>query len=325
MTMLVTGGAGYIGSHVVKLLRERGHSVLIVDNLSTGLLRRVDDPLLELDLASEGAADVLAAAMQAHRVTGVVHFAALKDVGESVAHPVRYERVNVHGLRHLLDGMRAAGVRDMVFSSSAAVYGEVAVPRVDESTPCTPANPYGASKLEGERLIGEAGRAWGLRAIALRYFNVAGTGWDDLADTGCNNLVPIVIDRATRGLDPLVYGGDHATPDGSCVRDYIHVLDLAQAHLAALDALASGRPVPPAVNLGTGQGASVIEVVDAVSKALGVPLRPRIVGRRAGDPDAVIADPTLARRSLGWRHEHDLASIVQSAVSAATVAHRDAV
>lgn len=314
MSILVTGGAGYIGSHVTRLLEERGEAVIVVDDFSSGLRSRVGGRAVELDLGAADATARLVDVMQEHRVSAVIHLAALKDVAESVAEPERYYRVNVGGLGHLLEAMRSAGVDRIVFSSSAAVYGAVQDVVVTERTPCSPINPYGQTKLIGEWMLGAAGDAWGLRAISLRYFNVAGAGWDDLADTAAKNLIPIVVDRVLRGESAVVFGDDHDTPDGTCIRDYIHVADLAQAHLAAVDTLRSDGGFVGPVNIGTGTGASVREVVTEVSEALGVPTTFRVEGARAGDPAAVVADPSVAAEHLGWCARHGLDAIVRSAL-----------
>jgi UDP-glucose 4-epimerase len=317
MSILVTGGAGYIGSHVVRLLEERGESVIVVDDFSSGLRSRVGGVVVELDLAAADATSRLIEVMQAHDVSVVIHLAALKDVAESVAEPERYYRVNVAGLGHLLEAMRTVVVDRLVFSSSAAVYGVVQDALVTERTPCSPINPYGQTKLIGEWMIGAAHDAWGLRAISLRYFNVAGAGWDDLTDTAAKNLIPIVVDRVRRGEPTVVFGDDHGTPDGTCIRDYVHVADLARAHLAAVDTLRSDTGFAGPVNIGTGNGASVREVVAQVSNALGRPTTLRVDEARAGDPAAVVADPSVAAEHLGWQARHGLDAIVRSAAGVA--------
>ena len=323
--VLVTGGAGYIGSHVVRLLRAAGRRVVVVDDLSTGSADRVPGtPLVRLDIAAPGAREHLRATMARHAVDSVVHLAAMKQVGESVARPTWYFDRNVGGLTNLLSAMETQGVARLVFSSSAAVYGEVEGHGVREDHPCAPVNPYGQSKLVGEWMIANAARAWGLRAVSLRYFNVAGTGWPELRDTTEANLVPIVI-RAVRDGRPVpVFGADHPTPDGSCLRDYIHVLDLAGAHTAAVDHLRSADPGHIAVNLGTGQGTSVLDVVQSVSARAGRPAAIDVLPPRAGDPAAVVADPSLAHRLLGWRAERDVHDAVASAWASSTraVHHR---
>ncbi|WP_345713592.1 UDP-glucose 4-epimerase GalE [Kineococcus glutinatus] len=314
MSVLVTGGAGYIGSHVVRLLQQRGQDVVVVDDLSNSTADRTGGaPLVQLDLAVDAAPERLAAEMRERGVTSVVHFAARKQVGESVARPAWYWKQNVGGTANLLLAMEEAGVRELVFSSSAATYGAPDVELVREDGPAEPINPYGQTKLVGEWMTRAAGRAWGLRAANLRYFNVAGAGWPDLGDVAVMNLVPMVFDRLERGEAPVVFGDDYPTPDGTCVRDYVHVLDLAKAHLAALDHLAADERPHDVFNVGTGRGASVLEVVEAVGAATGAAVEPVVRERRAGDPPRLVADVGRIRGTLGWSAEEDLTSIVTSA------------
>lgn len=316
MSTLVTGGAGYIGSHVVRLLEQRGEQVVVVDDLSNGIPARVPNAtLVELDLSAADAESRLRAAMEEHAVTAVIHFAAKKQVGESVERPLWYYRNNVEGLANLLAAMDAAGVTTMVFSSSAAVYGMPDVGIVPEKIDCRPINPYGQTKLVGEWMIDNAARH-GLRAIKLRYFNVAGAGWPELADTAVMNLIPIILNRAAAGRAPVVFGDDYPTPDGTCIRDYVHVADLADAHIAALDHLGAGEIAESVFNVGTARGASVLEVIDAMSAALGRDLTPEIALRRPGDPPQLVADVSAIERELGWRASRGLSDIVESAVPA---------
>ena len=310
--VLVTGAAGYIGAHVVAELRRAGHRVVAVDDLSAGFPERLpSDDLHELDLASPTAPDAIAQLLRRHEVDVVVHLAALKDVGESMTAPERYYRVNVLGTLQVLEGMRDAGVRRIVFSSTAAVYGDVDSPAVDEAFPREPINPYGRSKVVGEWMLEDAARAWGLRWLALRYFNVAGAARPELRDRVAKNLVPLVVGRLSEGQDAVVYGDDHPTRDGTCVRDYLHVADLAEAHVAAVAALRA-EPLGLAVNLGTGSGSTVREVVDAVAAELGVAAEPHVVGRRDGDPAAMVADASRAAQVLGWQARRQLRDIVRS-------------
>ncbi|MDU5963346.1 MAG: NAD-dependent epimerase/dehydratase family protein, partial [Dermabacter sp.] len=235
MTTLVIGGAGYIGAHVVQLLLERGESVAVVDDLSTGFRNRIGDaPLIEQDVTADGAVEVLEREMRERGVKAVIHFAAHKQVGESVEKPEMYWHDNIGGLANVLEAAARAGVRDFVFSSSAAVYGTPDVDLVDEELECRPINPYGATKYVGEWMLADAERAHGMRTVALRYFNVAGAGSPELADSLVMNLVPIVLDTLECGKNPKVFGNDYDTPDGTCIRDYVHVEDLADAHVAAL-------------------------------------------------------------------------------------------
>ncbi|MBT1624266.1 UDP-glucose 4-epimerase GalE [Curtobacterium flaccumfaciens pv. oortii] len=312
-TVLVTGGAGYIGSHVARVLRSRGDRVIVVDDLSTGSPRRLDAPLeVQLDLAAPEAVDVLRRSLSRHGVTDVVHLAAMKQVGESMQRPTHYFDRNVGGLVHLLSAMEHAGVDRLVFSSSAAVYGQTTAPLVDEDHPCAPSNPYGQSKLVGEWMTENAARAWGLRAANLRYFNVAGTGWPELADDGIANLIPIVLRAALRGEPVPVFGTDLATPDGTCVRDFVHVHDLALAHVAALDHVAA-EPGVGAFNIGTGSGTSVRQVVDIARVVTGIDIAVRESPARAGDPQIVVADPSRANRVLGWSASRSADGAIRSA------------
>ena len=314
MSILVAGGAGYIGAHVVRLLLERGDRVIVVDDLSYGTPDRVEGAeLVQLDVASGEAVDVLTDVMEQRGVTAVIHFAARKQVGESVARPGWYYQQNVGGLANMLLAMERARVEQMIFSSSASVYGMPPVEVVPEDIDCRPINPYGETKLIGEWMMADCERAWGLRWAGLRYFNVAGSGWDDLGDMATLNLIPMVLDRLSRGQAPKIFGTDYPTPDGTCIRDYIHVRDLAVAHIAALDYLAGGQEMAEHVfNVGTGQGASVREVVSKVIASTGLDLEPEELARRAGDPPQLIGNATRIGEVLGWKAEHDLDDIVDS-------------
>lgn len=314
MTILVTGGAGYIGAHVVRLLQERGDEVVVVDDLSTGARSRVGDAtVIELDVASAGAQEVLAAALREHEVDAVIHFAARKQVGESVARPTYYYQQNVGGLTNVLAAMEEAGVHKLVFSSSAATYGMPSVSVVEEKLHAEPINPYGETKLVGEWMGRAASRAWGLKFVALRYFNVAGSGWDDLGDPAVLNLVPMVLDRIERGEQPRLFGDDYPTPDGTCIRDYIHVLDLAKAHIAALQYLTHDSQPFDVFNVGTGTGASVREVIDGLSAVSGLTIDPIVEARRAGDPPQLVGSPERINEILGWHAEAGLEEILSSA------------
>ncbi|WP_139738507.1 UDP-glucose 4-epimerase GalE [Actinomyces wuliandei] len=318
MSILVAGGAGYIGAHVVRLLLERGEDVVVVDDLSYGTASRVEGAsLVTLDVAEGKAEDALTDLMSSRGVTAVVHFAARKQVGESVERPVWYYQQNVGGLANMLAAMERSGVGQMIFSSSAAVYGMPPVEVVPEETDCHPINPYGETKLIGEWMLADAQRAWGLCWAGLRYFNVAGAGWEDLGDMATLNLIPMVLERLAKGDTPKIFGTDYPTPDGTCIRDYIHVQDLAVAHVAALDCMASGKEMPEHVfNVGTGQGSSVREVVSKVIAATGLDVVPEELERRAGDPPQLIGSPERIRAMLGWRAEHDLDDIVASSFAA---------
>jgi UDP-glucose 4-epimerase len=314
MTTLVTGGAGYIGAHVVRLLQQRGEDVVVVDDLSTGDASRIGGAtLVELDLAACDAVDALTRVMTEHRVDAVVHFAARKQVGESVARPAWYYQQNVGGMANLITAMENAGVDRLVFSSSAATYGQPDVELVDEKLAGHAINPYGETKVVGEWLGRAAGVAWGLRFVALRYFNVAGAGWPELGDPAVLNLVPMVLDRLERGERPKIFGDDYPTPDGTCIRDYIHVLDLARAHLAALDYLDNDAREHDAFNVGTGAGSSVREVIDEIGRVSGLDTTPDIEPRRPGDPALLVGSPVLIERTLGWKAEAGLPEIIASA------------
>ncbi|WP_461028538.1 UDP-glucose 4-epimerase GalE, partial [Streptomyces sparsus] len=273
MTYLITGGAGYIGAHVVRALTLAGEDVVVLDDLSSGLRDRLpqDVPLVEGSVLD---GELLARTFEQHRVDCVVHLAAKKQVGESVARPLHYYEQNVQGLQVLLGAMAAAGVPRFVFSSSAAVYGMPDVDLVTEDTPCLPMSPYGETKLAGEWLARAAGQAHGISTACLRYFNVAGAATPELADTGVFNLVPMVFEKLTAGEAPQIFGDDYPTPDGTCVRDYIHVEDLAEAHGSAARALADGtardgRVRDLTVNIGRGEGVSVREMVDLIAEVTG--------------------------------------------------------
>ena len=228
MSILVCGGAGYIGAHVVRLLRQRGDRVVVVDDLSTSNAARVGDtPLVRLDVATDEARSTLSTLMMDEDVTAVIHFSARKQVGESVKRPAWYYAQNIGGMANVLAAMEDAGVDQMIFSSSAAVYGMPTAEVVTEDMAGHPINPYGETKLIGEWMMADCERAWDLKWIGLRYFNVAGAGWPDLADPAIMNLIPMVLDRLERGESAKIFGTDYPTPDGTCIRDYIHVRDLA--------------------------------------------------------------------------------------------------
>ncbi|MFF4033920.1 UDP-glucose 4-epimerase GalE [Streptomyces sviceus] len=312
MTWLITGGAGYIGAHVVRAMTGAGEQAVVYDDLSTGIAERVpaDVPLVT---GSTLDAERVAHTLADHEVTGVVHLAAKKQVGESVDLPLHYYRENVEGLRVLLEAVTTAGVPSFVFSSSAAVYGMPDVPLVTERTPCAPMSPYGETKLAGEWLVRATGRATGLSTACLRYFNVAGAASPELADTGVFNIVPMVFERLTQDAAPRIFGDDYDTPDGTCVRDYIHVTDLAEAHVAAARTLQSSPGRDLTVNIGRGEGVSVREMIDHINAITGYDRPPTVTPRRPGDPARVVASADLAATELGWKAKHDVQDMITSA------------
>ncbi|MFG2769143.1 UDP-glucose 4-epimerase GalE [Streptomyces sp. NPDC048350] len=316
MTFLITGGAGYIGSHVVRAMTQAGERVVVLDDLSTGYEERVPEGV-PLVVGSTLDREVLDRTIAEHGVTGVVHLAAKKQVGESVEQPLRYYRENVLGLTVLLEAVAAAGVRNFLFSSSAAVYGMPDVDLVTEETPCLPLSPYGETKLAGEWLVRAAGKAHGISTACLRYFNVAGAATPELADTGVFNLVPMVFERLDAGEAPRIFGDDYATPDGTCVRDYIHVEDLADAHLVAARKLAewaaAGEPRDLTVNIGRGEGVSVAEMIDLINEITGHSAAPVVTPRRPGDPARVVASADRIATELGWKARHDVRDMIDSA------------
>ncbi|MEU6219197.1 UDP-glucose 4-epimerase GalE [Streptomyces sp. NPDC047022] len=314
MSWLVTGGAGYIGAHVVRAMVEGGEQVVVYDDLSTGNADRLPSSV-PLIVGSVLDRPLLEQALRDHGVTGVVHIAAKKQVGESVERPLYYYRENVTGLQTLLEAMEATGVGRIVFSSSAAVYGMPDVDLVTEDTPCVPMSPYGETKLVGEWLINAAARAHGVRAASLRYFNVAGAAAPELADTGVFNLIPMVFERLEAGQAPRIFGDDYTTPDGTCVRDYIHVQDIASAHLAAARRLAEApEGTALTLNIGRGEGSSVRQMVDRILKVTGnEQAAPEVTGRRPGDPARVVASADRIRAELGWSARHDLDEMIESA------------
>lgn len=312
MTWLITGGAGYIGAHVVRAMTEAGERTVVYDDLSTGIAERVP-PGVPLVAGSTLDGPLLARTLAEHEVTGVVHLAAKKQVGESVDRPLHYYRENVEGLRVLLDAVTAAEVPSFVFSSSAAVYGMPDVDLVTEETPCAPISPYGETKLAGEWLVRATGRATGLSTASLRYFNVAGAASPELADVGVFNLVPMVFERLTENAPPRIFGDDYPTPDGTCVRDYIHVVDLAEAHVAAARALQASPGHTLTLNIGRGEGVSVREMIDRVNAVTGYDRPPTVTPRRPGDPARVVASADRIAAQLGWKAKHDVQDMITSA------------
>jgi UDP-glucose-4-epimerase GalE len=311
MRVLVTGGAGYIGSHAARALAHRGHEAVVYDNLSTGHRELAQG--FELVVGSVGDAAVLARALRG--VDAVMHFAALSIVPESVSNPRKYFENNVRDGLVLLNTCLEQGVRSFIFSSTAAVYGTPDRVPISEDAPKQPVNPYGMSKLAFENIMQSYDAPYGLRFMSLRYFNAAGAG--ESGDIGElhnpeTHLIPAGLESAL-GLRPelQIFGDDYPTPDGTCIRDYIHVSDLAEAHVLALEYLAAGGQ-SEILNLGTGKGHTVKEVVTTIERVLGRPLPKRIAGRRAGDPPALLADPSRAEQLLGWKARLSLRDMVAS-------------
>ena len=327
MTWLVTGGAGYIGSHIVAALRASGDPELapvVLDDLSAGYRSFVPAgvPFANVNILDQTKVE---ATILNHGITGVIHVAGFKYAGVSVERPLHTYRVNVEGTRILLDAMLRQGVDRIVFSSSAAVYGTPDVDLVTEQTPTHPESPYGESKLIGEWLLADvarqeerAGRHF--RHTSLRYFNVVGSGSDARYDTSPHNLFPLVFDTLRKGGTPRINGDDYATADGTCVRDYVHVADVALAHVEAARILTAGDPLAPLYNLGSGVGSSVRQIMDAIRAATGHDFVPEIAPRRPGDPARIVASGALATRDLNWRMRHTVDDMVSSAWSARVAA-----
>lgn len=313
--LLVTGGAGYIGSHTVRVLRARGYETLVFDNFVKGHRDLVFGPSLEGDLRNELLLDEL---FRRHQIDGVVHFAAFSLVGESMVDPESYVANNVEGTLTLLRAMRRAGVSRFVLSSTAAVYGQPDVVPIDENAPTVPTNTYGETKLFVERVCRRYAAAYGLKAVFLRYFNAAGAdpeGWTGEHHVPETHLIPLLLDVALgRRENITVYGDDYPTADGTCIRDYVHVMDLADAHVRAVEYLERRGAGAEAFNLGNGRGASVAQVVEAVRAVTGHAV-PVIRGeRRPGDPAVLVASSAQAEQVLGWHQHHAaLETIVETA------------
>lgn len=311
---LVTGGAGYIGAHVVRHLQRSGRAVAVFDDLSSGVRAKVatDVPFIHASLSDRAA---VRSALHDHEITGVVHLAAKKAVGESVERPLWYWQENVGCLQVLLEEMVNAGVDKFVYSSSAAVYGQPeSTSLITEDSDCRPINPYGATKLAGEWMTTATSERHGWSAMSLRYFNVAGAGADDLSDPGVFNLVPIVFRALDNAEAPQIFGDDYPTVDGTCVRDYVHVDDLADAHVQACAFVETNQTAGNIIlNIGTGHGSSVREVLSVITSATGHDASGEVVNRRAGDPAQLVAAVDRATAVLGWRSSRDLTDMVTSA------------
>jgi UDP-glucose 4-epimerase len=318
MTWLVTGGAGYIGAHVARCLLESGRPVVVLDDLSSGHREFVPEQarFVAGSVVDPGAVADALTGDDGSAVSGVVHLAGFKYAGVSVQRPLHTYEQNVTGTQVLLAGMARSGVGRLVFSSSAATFGTPDVDLVTEDTPTRPESPYGETKLIGEWLIRDVALVTDLGHTSLRYFNVVGSGHPEIYDTSPHNLFPLVLKALTEGRAPVVRGTDYPTADGSCVRDYVHVQDIALAHVAAAEALEAGRPLERVYNLGSGQGLSVLEIMAAVRRVTGVAFEPEIADRRPGDPARIVASGQLAARDLAWANRHDVDDMVASAWAA---------
>ena len=312
MAWLVTGGAGYIGSHVVRAFLAEGIDVVVLDDLSSGHADFVPAgvPFVKGTLLDTA---LLAKTFAEHPISGVVHVAGFKYAGVSVSRPLHTYEQNVTATALLLAAMQDAGVGRIVFSSSAAVYGTPFTDLVTEETAKSPESPYGESKLIGEWLLRDQAVAAGLAHTSLRYFNVVGSGSADLRDTSPHNLFPMVFEALIDGRTPRINGNDYKTADGTCVRDYIHVADLAISHVAAARRLDAGLAIAPVYNLGSGEGVSVGEIMSTVAAVTGIPFSPEIGPRRSGDPDRIVASGEMAARDLDWKMRHTLEDMVRSA------------
>ena len=302
-TILVTGGAGYIGSHTVRLLAQQGRRIVVLDNLIYGHAEAVVDPGVELVVGEIGDRELVNGLFEKHRFQAVIHFAAFAYVGESVTDPLKYYRNNTADPLVLLEAMRDHGCRIFVFSSTCATYGTPEELPITERSPQVPINPYGRSKLMMEWILRDCETAWGLKSACLRYFNASGCSADGLIGEDHDpeaHLIPRVLMALTGELDHIeVFGEDYDTPDGTCIRDYVHVEDLAEAHAKALDLLALGG-ASVQCNLGTGVGVSVKEIIQSAEEVTGLKVPVKYGPRRPGDPARLVADPTLAGEVLGW-------------------------
>lgn len=315
MTWLITGGAGYIGSHIMRAFAESGIDVVAYDSLITGHREFVaaDVELIEGDVRDY---EALNRAFKNHAISGVVHLAGFKYANVSVEQPLVAYDHNVNGTLALLLAMQNNNVDAIVYSSSAAVYGTPKEERVTESSPTNPESPYGESKLIGEWAIAAQARATGLRHTSLRYFNVVGSGFEDLYDSSPHSLFSKVLTALQAGEAPQIFGDDYPTPDGTCVRDYVHVSDLAHSHVEAAKALEAGRSLEPIYNLGSGDGKTVREMVDTLLAATGSETKAEVAGRRPGDPARIVANGDLAKRDLDWEMRHSTAQMASSAWNA---------
>ncbi|MCR2815065.1 UDP-glucose 4-epimerase GalE [Microbacterium jiangjiandongii] len=316
MSWLVTGGAGYIGAHVVRALASAGLAPVVIDDLSSGHASFVPEgvPFVRGTILDRA---LMEQTLREHDVEGVIHVAGFKYAGVSVKRPLHTYEQNVEGTRVVLQAMADAGVDKLVFSSSAAVYGTPDVELVTEDLPKRPASPYGESKLIGEWLIRDqavatADDAAPLRHTSLRYFNVVGSGDLAVYDTSPHNLFPLVFEALIEGRTPRINGDDYDTPDGTNVRDYVHVADIAAAHVVAAQRLSAGEPIEAAYNLGSRNGLSVRQIMDAMARVTGIDFTPEIAPRRAGDPDRIVATGELAARDLQWENRYSVDEMVRT-------------
>lgn len=315
MNILVVGGAGYIGSHMVKRLLRDGHHVMVMDNLSKGYRDAVlCDTFFEVDIADKAATEKV---FEGHAIDAVFHFASFIEVGESVKFPKMYFQNNFEATRSLLEVMVKFDVKRFIFSSTAAVFGNPEYSPIDEKHPKRPINPYGESKLMVEKMLEDYDKHYGLKSVSLRYFNAAGA--DPEGELGERHqpethLIPLVLQAASGRRDAIsIFGDDYETIDGTCVRDYIHIVDLADAHVKAIEYLNQGHP-SATFNLGNGKGFSVKEIIEAARKVTGKTIPAKLEGRRAGDPPTLVADATLAKKVLGWEPQFtDVSEIIRHA------------
>lgn len=312
--ILVVGGAGYIGSHTVKMLAKKGYNPVVYDNLSKGHKEAVEG--FSFEEGDLGDKTRLSEVFKKHQIEAVMHFAAFIEVGESVKEPSKYYHNNVSKVLNLLDAMKENGIKYFVFSSTAATFGEPVKNKIDETHPQLPINPYGNTKLMVEKMLEDFDRAYGLKAVALRYFNASGA--DDSGRIGESHspethLIPLVL-QAAAGKRPSikVFGNDYPTPDGTCIRDYVHVNDLARAHILALEKMEKENQ-SLRYNLGSGSGYSVAELINEAKSVTGINFKVETEGRRAGDPAVLVADPAKAERELGWKPQYGLRKIIETA------------
>jgi UDP-glucose 4-epimerase len=313
---LLTGGAGYIGSHVARAFIAAGKEVVVLDNLATGYREFVPEEATFIDGSVADPAAV-EQAFTGHEITGVVHLAGLKYAGVSVEQPLLYFNENLAGMSVLLEQTIKAGTDNFLFSSSSSWYGTIDSDHVSEDSPANPESPYGQTKVASEWMLRDvAAINPQLKQTSLRYFNVVGSGSPELADHSPHNLFPKVFRAISANEKPKVFGDDYPTPDGTCVRDQIHVLDLADAHLAAAEALENAQPLAPAYNVGTGRGSSVLEILDSIREATGIDFEHEVTARRRGDPARVVGSVELIARDLGWSSKLDAKNMASSAWAA---------